>query len=103
LSDRTLAISQKLVDLSKDWGYHPSAIAIRWAMQQFKNSSPIFGARSHKHIVQNLQCLEFTLDQSQLNQLDEIAAIDSNNPNAFLELARIKEILHGDQLNRIEF
>jgi aryl-alcohol dehydrogenase-like predicted oxidoreductase len=103
LSDRNLAISQQVVDLAKEWGYHPSAVAIRWAMQQFKNSSPIFGARSHKHIIQNLQCLEFELNQDQLNKLDKIAAIDSNNPNAFLELPRIKEILYGDQLHRIEF
>jgi len=103
LSDRNLAISKQLIDVCKDWNLSPSAVALKWTMKQFKNSSPIFGVRTHKQLLENLTVLDFELSTEQMNQLNSIAAIEGNNPNSFLELPRIKEILYGDQKDSIEF
>lgn len=103
LSDKNLALSKKLVELSNSWNLPATAVAIRWTMQKFKNSSPIFGARNMKQMQENMQALDFELSTDQMNSLDEISAIGGNNPNDFLELPRIKEILFGNQLDRIQF
>jgi aryl-alcohol dehydrogenase-like predicted oxidoreductase len=103
LSERNLAISQQLLDICKDWNLSPAAVALKWAMLQFKNSSPIFGVRTLKQLEENLTSLDFELTDEQLNKLNSIAAIGGNNPNSFLELPRITEILYGDQKDRIEF
>jgi aryl-alcohol dehydrogenase-like predicted oxidoreductase len=103
LSERNLELTAKLINLCKDWGITPAQAAIRWAMQRSPNSSPIFGARSHKHIVENLQALDFELTEEQMNALNVISAIDGHFPNDFLQLPRIKEILYGGQLDNIKF
>jgi aryl-alcohol dehydrogenase-like predicted oxidoreductase len=103
LSERNLALAERLIQICKAWGITPAQAAIRWAMQRTPNSSPIFGARSHKHIVENLKVLDFVLTDEQLSILNEIATIDGHFPNEFLQLPRIKEILYGAQLNKIIF
>lgn len=103
LSPENLALSQKIVELSNSWNLSPSAVSIRWAMQRFKNSSPIFGARNFKQLNENLTALDFELSEEQMDQLDLLTTTGPNNPNDFLQLPRIKEILHGGQLDRIEF
>jgi aryl-alcohol dehydrogenase-like predicted oxidoreductase len=103
LSERNLALTKKLMDVCKIWGITPAQAAIRWAMQRSPNSSPIFGARSHKHIVENLKVLQFKLDDEQMATLNEIAQIDGNFPNEFLQLPRIREILYGGHIDTIKF
>lgn len=103
LSKENLELSRKLVELSNSWGQTPAAVAIRWAMQKFKNSSPIFGARNISQLHENLSALDFVLTDEQMLSLDQIGPIGPNNPNDFLKLPRIKEILHGNQIDRIEF
>ena len=103
LSEKNLALSKQLVELSNEFGQPATAVAIRWAMQKFKNSSPIFGARNIRQMEENMRALDFELTEAQMTKLDEISAIGPNNPNDFLELPRIKEILFGNQYDRIEF
>jgi aryl-alcohol dehydrogenase-like predicted oxidoreductase len=103
LSERNLALTDKLIHFCKDWGITPAQAAIRWAMQRNPKSSPIFGARSHKHCVENLKVLDFELSDVQMTQLNELASIDVHFPNEFLQLPRIKEILYGGHLDKINF
>lgn len=102
LSEHNLAISKKLVEFSESTGYTPSQIAIRWAMQMVKKSSPIFGARSLKQCLENLKVLDFELSNDHMASLEEISKIPPNNPNDFLKLPRVQEILYGGNLDLIE-
>ncbi|CAG5080752.1 aldo/keto reductase [Parvicella tangerina] len=103
LSPQNLELSRKLVELCQEWNLPATAVAIRWTMQQFKNSSPIFGARNLNQMQENMKALDFELSDEQMTKLNAISAIGPNNPNDFLQLPRIKEILYGNQLDRIEF
>lgn len=103
LTENNLKLSKELVELSKSWNLPTTAVAIRWSMQKFKNSSPIFGARNLKQMEENLRSLDFELSTEQMTTLDNISAIGPNNPNDFLDLPRIEEILYGNQKSRIEF
>jgi len=102
LRPENLELSRKLVELCKTWDLSPTAVAIRWTMQKFQKSSPIFGARSLKQLHQNLECLDFELTTEQMSSLDAISAIGPNNPNDFLALPRVEEILYAGHKDRIE-
>ena len=102
LSDRNLAMSAEIKTLSNEIGHTPSQIAIRWAMQMVKKSSPIFGARSLRQCEENLKALDFSLSDDQMNKLNSISKIGPNNPNDFLQLPRLEEILYAGQKGKIK-
>jgi aryl-alcohol dehydrogenase-like predicted oxidoreductase len=102
LSERNLAMSAEIKALSKEIGYTPSQVAIRWAMQIVKKSSPIFGARSLKQCEENLKVLDFSLSSDQMDKLNTISKIGPNNPNDFLKLQRVEEILYAGQKGKIK-
>ena len=102
LSERNLAMSAEIKALSKESGYTPSQVAIRWAMQIVKKSSPIFGARSLKQCEENLKVLDFSLSSDQMDKLNVISKIGPNNPNDFLKLQRVEEILYAGQKGKIK-
>ena len=102
LSDRNLAMSAEIKALSKEIGHTPSQVAIRWAMQMVKKSSPIFGSRSLKQCEENLKVLDFSLSNDQMNKLNSISKIGPNNPNDFLNLPRLEEILYAGQKEKIK-
>ena len=102
LSERNLAMSAEIKALSKEIDHTPSQIAIRWAMQMVKKSSPIFGARSLRQCEENLKVLDFSLSNDQMNKLNSISKIGPNNPNDFLKLPRLEEILYAGQKEKIK-
>ena len=102
LSERNLAMSAEINALSKEIGHTPSQVAIRWAMQIVKKSSPIFGARSLKQCEENLKVLDFSLSSDQMDKLNSISKIGPNNPNDFLKLQRVEEILYAGQKGKIK-
>ena len=101
LSERNLAMSAEISAISKEIGHTPSQVAIRWAMQIVKKSSPIFGARSLKQCEENLKALDFSLTTDQMDKLNIISKIGPNNPNDFLQLPRLEEILFAGQKSKI--
>ena len=101
LSERNLAMSAEIKALAKEIGHTPSQVAIRWAMQMVKKSSPIFGARSLKQCEENLKVLGFSLTTEQMEKLNVISKIGPNNPNDFLQLPRLEEILFSGQRSNI--
>jgi aryl-alcohol dehydrogenase-like predicted oxidoreductase len=102
LSERNLAMSAEIKALAKEIGHTPSQVAIRWAMQMVKKSSPIFGARSLKQCEENLKVIDFSLSNDQMNKLNSISKIGPNNPNDFLKLPRLEEILYAGQKGKIK-
>ena len=102
LSERNLAMSAEIKALAKEIGHTPSQVAIRWAMQMVKKSSPIFGARSLKQCEENLKVLDFSLTTEQMEKLNVISKIGPNNPNDFLKLPRLEEILYAGQKGKIK-
>ena len=102
LSEENLALSARLSDFSQSIDRTPSQVAIRWAMQKFRNNSPIFGARSNKQCEENLVALDFTLSEDQMNQLDTMSAIPGNNPQTFYKMPRVQEILYANQRDKVE-
>ena len=62
---------------------------------------PIVGARTLSQVVDNLRCLEVTLDSAQLQRLDDLSRIELNFLHDFLHSASVREVVYGGCYNKI--
>lgn len=103
LSERNLEISKKVVDLSKKVGCTPSQLALYWVHQQSPNMVTLFGARTEAQCLDNLGMLDIKVDDAIMAELDEASRIILGYPNDFLDTARVKQIVYGNQIGKIQF
>lgn len=64
-----------------------SQVAINWVRQQQDKAQiiPILGARNLEQLKDNLEVLDWGLNEEQRERLDEVSAIDLGFPHGFLE------------------
>ena len=63
---------------------------------------PIVGAKTEAQLKDNIDCLKFSLYETQLNKLNEVSKIDLGFPHNFLNSDNIKEIVFGGTYNKID-
>lgn len=87
LSEKTLKIVNEVKSVSKQTGRSMAQVAINWVRQQRHRALmvPILGARSLKHLQDNMECLEWELSAEQLERLDSVSRMDLGFPHNFLE------------------
>ena len=101
IPERKLKIAEEVVKLAEEIGKPPSQVAINWVRQQPGVIIPILGARSEKHLNDNLACLEFELTDEQISSLDEASKIDLGFPHEFLKKDAIRNIIFGGTYDQI--
>ena len=84
LTEQNLAIAEQVQNVAQEIGRSPAQVALNWLLQKPGVTSPIIGARTVRHLEDNLQCLDFVLSSEHLEQLDKISAIDLGFPHNFL-------------------
>lgn len=86
-SERMQRIIAVLTAVASEAGRSAAQVAINWVRQQQQKASiiPILGARSAKHLQDNLAVLEWQLTPEQLQRLDETAPIELGFPHGFLD------------------
>jgi aryl-alcohol dehydrogenase-like predicted oxidoreductase len=102
LSERNLRIAAEVVRIAQEIGRTPAQVAINWVRQQPGVIIPIVGARSAEQIQQNLACLEFTLSDEQMKQLDDASRIELGFPHDFRRRPHILNITYGGNFDRID-
>ena len=102
IPERKLKIAGEVVKLAEKIGKPPSQVAINWVRQQPGVIIPILGARSEKHLNDNLACLDFELTSEQLNQLNEASKIDLGFPHEFLKKDAIRNIIFSGTYDQID-
>lgn len=100
-SERNISIANLVVKIAGEIGAAPSQVALKWLMQHHSDTIPIIGGRSSSQIKENINCLNITLTEEQMQQLDEISKIDLGFPHEFLKEDNIKEILFAGTYNQI--
>jgi aryl-alcohol dehydrogenase-like predicted oxidoreductase len=95
LTEQNLTIAQAVEELAKEIGYSPAQIALNWLLQKPGVASPILGARTVKHLEDNLGCLDFVLSPKHTEYLDKVSAIDLGFPHDFLEKDFVRNIISG--------
>ena len=89
VTEGSVRVAQAVNQVAKETGRTASQVAIAWVRQQpFGVIIPILGAKTVAQLHDNLGCLDFTLEPSQLEKLDSASKIELGFPHDFLVRAR---------------
>jgi aryl-alcohol dehydrogenase-like predicted oxidoreductase len=102
INDSHLGIAEVVTKIADEIGCSPSQVAINWVRQQPGVIIPIIGAKTESQLKDNVDCLKFKLNDSQLNKLNEVSKIDPGFPHTFLNSDNIRDIVFGGTYNTIE-
>ncbi|BFP40851.1 aldo/keto reductase [Flavobacteriaceae bacterium GF1] len=97
LTDRNLAIGDKVVEIAERNNIAPSAVAIAYVKQ--KGIIPILGGTKASHIESNLRSIDFGLSVEDTKELDEISAMELGFPYDFLKSTQA--VTYGGQFENI--
>lgn len=112
VNEHNLRIINTLVEVAQETGASPAAIALRWLQHQYRQVIPIIGARKLDQLKDNLSSVQYKLDASQLQRLNEVSKIDIGFPYDFIadespNQQGLTEMVHGpikadilDEINR---
>ena len=97
-----LTIAQVVVDIAETIDCTPSQVALSWVRQQSGSIIPLIGARNVAQLEDNLGCLNVTLTDEQLSQLNEVSRIELGFPHDFLATNEAKDVIYGGTLAQID-
>lgn len=97
LTERNLEIAKTVINTAKELDQTPAQVAINWIRQKNPSNKiiPIVGARSEKHIKDNLQCLDFEIPAELMEKLDNVSQISLGFPHEFLNIEHVRQLIHG--------
>ena len=101
LSEERIKIVEEVVAIAEEIGKTPSQVAINWVRQQQHRAQiiPILGARTEDQLRDNLDCLEWELDDEHIKRLNEVSDFDMGFPYSF---AAKNRFVYGDTLDLID-
>lgn len=99
-SPQRTAIIDTLIAVADETGVTPGEIAIAWVAS--KGSLPIIGPRTLAQLESNLAAAKVTLSPGQVAHLDDVSAIPRGYPYTVLDDLRIKDLITGGMLDRID-
>jgi len=102
LTPRNNKIVEEVIKVAEEIEQSPARVAINWVRQQPGLMIPIIGARTTKHIKDNLGCLEFELSNEHLKRLDDASQVELGFPHDFLTSDIIRNIVYGGTYDKID-
>ena len=102
INDKDLAIAAEVVKIAEEIGHTPSQVALNWVRQQPGVVIPIIGARTTAQVQDNLSCIEFTLNQEQMERLAEASKIELGFPHDFLGLDDMIDLVYSGMFGKID-
>ena len=72
-----------------EMGRSPAQVTINWVCQQPGKIIPILGCRTLAQLRDNLCCLDFQLNDSQMDELNELADLKLGFPLSLLKGAHV--------------
>ena len=86
--------------IADELGRSSTQVAINWVRSK-PGVIPIIGSRKAHQIEDSLGCLDFELSEAHRERLDAVSAVPLGFPHDFLARADIRDIVYGDQRDRI--
>ena len=102
LNERSESITREVIAIADEIGAEPSAVALKWMMQQDFSCIPIVGATKPAQVAENLKCVDVVLTAEHMKRLDEVSAFELGFPAAFYKEEAVKKNLFGGYFNTIE-
>jgi aryl-alcohol dehydrogenase-like predicted oxidoreductase len=102
MSDERVAIVREVVNIADEVGKPPAQVAINWVRQQQHRAQviPILGARKIEQMKDNIECLDWSLEQEHLDRLDKVSEINLGFPFNF---AYQNDFVYGETYKMIDF
>ena len=85
VGEHELKVGEMVARIAGDIGHSPAQVAINWVRQQPGNIIPILGCRMLAQIQDNLYCLDFQLNDSQMDELKQTCRFQNGIPTQFFE------------------
>lgn len=95
LTEQKIAIGQTVKRIADAIDRTPAQVALNWLLTRDGVTSVILGARKVSQLQDNLACLEFTLDDEHLTQLNDVSAISYGFPHDFLATSLVRGLSSG--------
>lgn len=100
---RNLDIAEVVIEVADELGCSPAQVAIAWAQQQRPVVIPLVGANSAKQLEDNLGAVDVTLDDDQLERLDEVSATDPGFPHDMIGPdGSARQHIYGEYLDDLD-
>jgi aryl-alcohol dehydrogenase-like predicted oxidoreductase len=100
LNERNITIINSLTAIANELNVSPAALALKWLMEQYRQIFPIVGARTPQQLIDNLSCLDISLDEKHMQVLNDVSAIEPGFPYDILRdekigLPGMSDAIHG--------
>jgi aryl-alcohol dehydrogenase-like predicted oxidoreductase len=95
LNDRNLAIVDVVKQIATESDRTPSQVALNWLLQQPGKPIPIVGARKLSHLEDNIGALDFTLNVTQIEQLNQASGFALPFPHNFIASDMYHNVVDG--------
>ncbi len=101
IDDRVYSIAREVDRVAEEIGKTPSQVALNW-LRQHNGVLPIVGARTLEQFRENCGCLEFSLENDQIERLNKVSQIELGFPHDFLKMEAPHNFLYGGLFDRID-
>ncbi|WP_432151369.1 aldo/keto reductase [Streptomyces sp. bgisy029] len=91
-----------VVEIARDGGWSPAAVALAWLRRRPGNIVPILGPSTPDQLTDALGCLEVKLDVDAVDRLDTVSRVPLGFPHDFLQDEAVRETVYGDRWTVIE-
>ncbi|MGC4943960.1 aldo/keto reductase [Kribbella sp. DT2] len=95
LTERTLGIAEVVKKVAARNNWTPSQVAIAWTLRNPAVASPILGVRTLAQLDDNLGALDVELTDQDVQELEEVSAIELGFPHEFLRRPMTQSVTRG--------
>ncbi len=103
ITRESMRIADTLAEVARESSRPPAQVALNWVRQRPGGIIPIVAARTPEQMAQNLGCLDFRLEQQQLERLDAVSEISLGFPQRFLACEPLLQSLFGTKRDLFDF
>ena len=100
LEEHKMVIAREVSTVAKEIGATASQVALSWVRQQSPTMIPVLGSRKATQLIDNLGCVDVTLEAEHLARLDEVSKIELGFPYDFIKGGRTSWL--GDVVEQID-
>ena len=102
ITERKRTISAAVVKVAEAIGKTPAQVALAWLRRQPGVMIPIIGARRLSQLKDNMACVEVTLAEAHLQQLNEVSRIELGFPHDFVANEMVQNFAYGGMRELID-
>jgi aryl-alcohol dehydrogenase-like predicted oxidoreductase len=102
LAARNLEIARVVDEIALETGKPASQVALNWLRQQSGVIVPIVGSRRPAQIAENLEAVTWKLEDSQVERLSAVSAIELGFPHQFLASPGVQDVVYAGTRNLID-